>query len=147
MLFKTCLSNARALAEAVPLVVLAFGVASPLAAPAFAHHSTAMFDARVTRELSGTVTRVSWSNPHTYIYMLIKGPGSAPKEWTIISGTPQLNMRNGWKRDDVKPGDKVTIEIHPDRTGGPAGILRSIKLPDGRVLQGPREFLKVPDAS
>lgn len=111
---------------------------------AYAHHSTAAFDGSRRITLSGTVKKVEWANPHTYIHVMVPGKDGAEQDWSIISGTPQLNIRNGWKRDDVKLGDKVTIVIHPQRDGGPAGILFSIKLPDGRTLPGPRDFLVVP---
>jgi hypothetical protein len=112
---------------------------------AYAHHSTALFDATRRETVTGTVSKVEWANPHTYIFMVVNKDG-VDQTWSIISGTPQLNIRNGWKRDDVKVGDKVTIVINPQRDGGPAGILCSIKLPDGRTLEGPRDFLVVPKA-
>lgn len=111
---------------------------------AYAHHSTAAFDANVLKTISGTVTEVRWANPHTYIFIRVRDKDGSDHLWSIISGTPQLNTRNGWKKDDVKRGDKVVATINPERAGGPAGILYSIKLSDGRTLPGPREFLVAP---
>lgn len=110
----------------------------------FAHHSTSAFDASTRAMLNGKVTEVKWNNPHTYILIDVRGDDGVTRNWSVISGTPQLNVRNGWKRDDVKPGDQVIATVHPDRMGRPMGILRSIKLADGRTLPGPREFLQLP---
>lgn len=132
---------------AVGMVGLGLAAAAPFPLTmitAHAHHSTAAFDASRRITLTGTVKKVEWANPHTYIHVMVPLKDAAAQDWSIISGTPQLNVRNGWKRDDVKPGDKVTMTINPQRDGGPAGILISIKLPDGRTLSGPREYLAVP---
>lgn len=110
---------------------------------ASAHHSTSAFDSNTRVVLTGKVTEVKWTNPHTYILIDVREDG-VTRNWSIISGTPQLNVRNGWKRDDVKAGDQVSATVHPDRRGRPMGILRNIKLADGRTIAGPREFLQLP---
>lgn len=111
---------------------------------ASAHHSTSAFDANTRVVLTGKVTEVKWTNPHTYILIDVRGDDGVTRNWSIISGTPQLNVRNGWKRDDVKASDQVSATVHPDRRGRPMGILRNIKLADGRTIAGPREFLQLP---
>jgi hypothetical protein len=56
-----------------------------------------------------------------------------------------LNVRNGWKYDDVKNGDRITVVVHPARDANVhSGIMRRITLADGRTILGPREFLTVP---
>lgn len=125
---------------------LIMAAALPLAAgSAFAHHSTAAFDATRLVTISGTVTESKWMNPHSYLYIKVPGEKGAPDQvWTIISGTPQLLLRNGWKRDSVKPGDKVSATINPQRAGGPEGILYNLQTADGRTFSGPRQFLAKP---
>jgi len=111
---------------------------------AFAHHSTAAYDSTKVLTVEGTVTQVQWVNPHSYIYMLVDMDGKQTK-WQILSGTPTLNVRNGWKYDDVKNGDKITVVVHPARDSNVhSGIMRRITLADGRTILGPREFLTVP---
>jgi hypothetical protein len=72
-IFRTCLA----------------AMAMPLAA--FAHHSTAAFDAKQTVTLTGTVTKVDWVNPHCYVYIVVDD-GGKQVPWAILSGTPTLNL-------------------------------------------------------
>jgi len=114
---------------------------------ASAHHSTAAYDSTKVVTLEGTVTQVQWVNPHSYIYMLVNMDGKQ-QNWQILSGTPTLNVRNGWKYDDVKKGDKITVVVHPARDGSVhSGIMRRVTLANGKTILGPREFLTVPTES
>lgn len=116
-----------------------------LSSAATAHHSTAAFDATKKVTLSGTVTEVQWVNPHTYVHISVPATDGSETQWAVLSGTPTLNVRNGWKYDDVKKGDKVSIVVHPARDEkSHSGIMIRITLADGRTLSGPREFLTVP---
>ena len=128
----------REFARASLIVVIAV-----LSAPIWAHHSTSLFDPNKRVTLSGTVSTVFWGNPHIYINLEVDGAGGQA-QWSIISGTPSLNVRNGWKYDDVKVGDKVTVIVNPARDGRQEGILDEITLADGRTIGGPRDFLKKP---
>ena len=124
---------------ALTLSLLAFSSA------ATAHHSTAAFDATRKVTLSGTVTEVQWVNPHTYVHVAVPAADGSETQWAVLSGTPTLNVRNGWKYDDVKKGDKVSIVVHPARDEkSHSGIMIRITLADGRTISGPREFLTVP---
>lgn len=114
-----------------------------------AHHSTSLFDPGKTMTLTGTVTEIFWGNPHIYIHVAVpvqadQAPEGQAENWSVISGTPSLNVRNGWKYQDVKVGDKVSAVVHPARDGRHEGILARITLADGRTIEGPREFLKKP---
>lgn len=111
---------------------------------ALAHHSTAAFDSNKSVTLTGTVTEVHWVNPHTYVDLLVTESNGKKTAWSILSGTPTLNVRNGWKYNDIKKGDKVTVVGFPSRNGDSAAIMAHITLADGRTIQGPREFLKAP---
>lgn len=118
-----------------------------LAAPAalFAHHSTAAYDSGKILTLKGVVTEVKWVNPHSYVIMDVSDGNGGENRWSVLSGTPTLNVRNGWKYDDVKVGDTITVTVHPARDAKVyAGILRRVTLADGRSIAGPREFLTVP---
>lgn len=105
-------------------------------APAIAHHSTAAYDYSKTVAVAGTVKLFQWTNPHMYIKIVAPYQGK-PTEWNIETGTPNINVRHGWKRNDIKPGDKVSVMVAPLRDGSAGGTLISIKLPDGRTLFGP----------
>ena len=115
--------------------VAAFAVAG--SAPAWAHHSTAAFDYTKVEVITGTVQEFLWTNPHMWIHLAKPGPNGAEINYVIECGTPNVNVRHGWHRDDIQPGQKLTVEVAPMRDGSPAGTLIRATLPDGRVLFGP----------
>lgn len=107
-----------------------------------AHHSTSSYDSSKVTTLSGTVTKVYWVNPHTYFVMSVTRADGKQASWSVLAGTPTLNVRNGWKYNDIKAGDKITAMVHPNRDEKVhSGILRRVTLADGRTILGPREFL------
>lgn len=111
-----------------------------------AHHSFAVFDFTKVTTLTGTVKVFQWTNPHTFIKLMAPDASGQIIEWTLESGTPNINARHGWKKSDIKSGDKVTAEMHPMRDGSPAGTLMHVKLPDGRILYGTgNDFIAAPD--
>lgn len=103
--------------------------------PAFAHHSFAMFDHDHQIRLSGTVTRFQWTNPHVYIDLdVTPGSGSAAsvKRYTIECANPGILDRSGWKWNMIKVGDKISVVVAPLRSGQAGGLLKEVKLADGR---------------
>jgi hypothetical protein len=115
-----------------------------LSATAFGHHSTTAYDLSRSITLDATVTRFEWTNPHSWINLQVAGTGADSGAWAIEFGAPNLNARAGWKHDDVKVGDKVTVIVSPMRDGSHNATLQSIILPDGRKLLGAAEFLRPP---
>jgi hypothetical protein len=79
--------------------------------PAAAHHSfDAEYDSKKTLNISGTVTKVDWVNPHAFVFVDTKDESGTVKSFKIEMGPPYALTRGGWKRDTVKIGDRVTIE-------------------------------------
>ena len=110
--------------------LLLAGIAGSLiAAPAFAHHSFAMFDATKTVTMNGTVKSFEWTNPHMWLTVTVDGT-DYPLEMQGIAGA----VRFGWKRDSVKGGDKITVDIHPLRDGTHGGQLIGVVLASGQKL-------------
>ena len=105
-----------------------------IAAPAFAHHSFAMFDAEKTITMSGTVREFEWSNPHVWLRMMVEDTNGTPRQWALEMGAPAQQARIGWKPDSVKPGDKITVTMHPLKDGARGGQFVSATLPDGQTL-------------
>jgi hypothetical protein len=91
-------------------------------APAWSHHSFAMFDTRQEVTLTGTVREFQWTNPHGWLQMEVARGGSSI-EYSIELGSPNSMSRRGWRRTTFKPGDKVTAVINPMRDGSPGGAL------------------------
>lgn len=110
-------------------ITVAVGVAQ-------AHHSTAEFNYAETVILRGTIKEVQWTNPHSYVQVLVPGAGGATEQWGVEIGAPAINVRMGWKRDSVKAGDAVTLDIAPARDGRRFGTLRTLTFADGSTLNG-----------
>jgi hypothetical protein len=113
------------------LATLAIGTG---ATSSWAHHSGAMFDAAKTVTLQGTVKEFQWSNPHCWIQLIVVDDSGAMEEWSIEMPSPTGLARVGWQRVSLHPGDKITAQIHPLKTGEKGGGYVSVLLPDGRTL-------------
>ena len=101
-------------------------VLASAAAPALAHHSFAMFDAQKTVTLEGTVKEFQWTNPHTWIQVIVRDPAGKEVEWSVEGGSPNGLSRDGWSRQSLKPGDKASVVIHPLKDGTNGGSLVSV---------------------
>jgi hypothetical protein len=100
-----------------------------------AHHSFAMFDFQKDMTLAGTVKEFQFTNPHCFIQLLVPGAGGgAPVEWSIEMASPPHLVRSGWTRSTVKPGDRITVVVHPLRDGAPAGSYVSAADDKGHAL-------------
>ena len=102
---------------------------------ALAHHSFAMFDQSKIVTIKGSVAAFEWSNPHVYLHLENKDEKTQAKRYVFEGGSVNMLSRNGWKSTSVKAGDTVTVIYHPLRNGDPGGALRSVQVPDGRVLK------------
>lgn len=102
--------------------------------PASGHHSFAMFDREKELTLEGVVKEFQWTNPHTWIQLMVTGADGKVTEWNIEGTSPNGLKRQGWKSDAIKSGDKVTVVISPLRNGDKGGALIMATLPDGRTL-------------
>lgn len=107
------------------------------AVPASAHHSAAMFDRTKTVKLVGTVVQFGWTNPHSWISVDVPNDKGGTDRWSVECNSPNNLARMGWKSTSLKPGDKVTILIHPLRNGDKGGSFMSATLADGTVLNDP----------
>ena len=95
--------------------------ATAFAVPALAHHSFAMFDQEKMITLSGTVKEFERSNPHAWMHMVIAGADGKNADWSFEMGGVGQLTRQGWTQDTVKPGDKLTIIMHPLKDGSRGG--------------------------
>ena len=106
--------------------------------PALAHHGTGTsYDLTKELTLSGTVTRFLWSNPHVLIYVDVTDGQGKVVNWGGELNNPRFIARQGYTKDTVRPGDKVTIIGNPSKAGTTFIVIDKIVLPDGRSVKGP----------
>ena len=99
------------------------------ALPLLAHHSfAAEFDASKPLKLTGTVTRLEWTNPHTWFFIDVKGEDGKITNWGFEMGSPNGLMRAGWTRNSMKAGDIVTVEASRAKDGSNNANARSVTL-------------------
>ena len=118
------------------LRLLPWILATCVTAVVAAHHSTTEFDYTQQVTIKGTVKELQWTNPHSYIQLIVDGEGGQKIQWSIEIGSPSLNINMGWRKSSVKAGDVVTMNIAPARSGKPYGTLRVLTFANGQTLEG-----------
>jgi len=132
LFLKRCRMSCLSLSAVFPL-----GSMVPVGG-AMAHHSTAAYNYSQAVTMEGTVSAFFWTNPHMYIQIMVRDAAGKEVKWAIECGTPNINVRHGWKESDIKPGDNIKVKIHPLRRANAAGgTLMLVTLADGRMLYGP----------
>lgn len=101
-----------------------------------AHHSAATaYDTARKITLHGTVTKLEWQNPHVFYYLDVADPSGKVTNWAIEASTPNQLYRNGWRKDDLKIGEAVTLtNSSPARNGLPKAYGGILTLADGRKV-------------
>lgn len=84
---------------------------------AIAHHSYSAFDMTGEKTVTGVVTKFEYTNPHSWIWLDVKNEQGNVDTWGIEGMSPNYLSRRGWNRNTLKPGDKVTIVLHPTKEG------------------------------
>jgi hypothetical protein len=113
---------------------IAFGLLLP-AIPACAHHAfIAEFDANKRMKVTGTITRFEWTNPHAWLYIDVKDESGKVTNWSFEMGSPNVLIRQGWKRTALNQGDQVTVEGYAAKDGSNVANARRVTLPDGRQV-------------
>src|SRR5690348_16608607 len=113
----------------------AVAIVTLLGAPAVAHHSFAtQYDVSKPIEMKGSVTKVEWTNPHARIYIDVKEDSGQVSNWNFEMASPNVLVRNGWKRDSLKIGDQITVAGYLARRGEHMAIAGTIADSAGRPM-------------
>jgi hypothetical protein len=110
------------------------------ATPAVAHHSYAEFDTNAKLTLSGTVKEFQWTNPHSWMLVMVPSAKGEEEQWAVELNSVSLLAARGWKPKTVVPGDKVEITFHPMKNGSHAGSYMAVKLPNGKLMGDPNRL-------
>ena len=117
------------------LVMLLGVMLSP--APLRAHHSfAAEYDAKKPATLTGSVTKVEWTNPHVHFYIDVKDQAGTVTSWEFTMGAVNGLLRRGWTMNLLKAGDTVTVDGYLARDGSRLANARVVTLSDGRKMSG-----------
>lgn len=101
--------------------------------PIYAHHSfAAEYDSSKAIRITGVISKVEWTNPHSYLYIDVKDEQGATTTWTCEGGAPNALSRRGFRKNDIKLGDTVTIDGYGAKDGSHLMDARRITLSDGR---------------
>ena len=104
-----------------------------------AHHSLAgVYDMKKDMELSGAVESVKFVNPHGSLTVAVTNPDGSTTNWVLTLGSATALAQRGIGKtgpNALHSGDKITVKFFPAKDGGPLGALRTVVMPDGRVIQ------------
>ncbi len=121
----------------VRLAIFVAGVSLAAVVPLLAHHSfAAEFDASKAVRVTGTLTKIEWTNPHTYFYVDVKEDNGSVVKWSCEAGSPGALSRRGFKRGDLKLGDAIVVDGYRAKDGSRLIDARRVTLPDGRIVSG-----------
>jgi hypothetical protein len=104
-----------------------------------AHHSIAgVYDMKTEKELSGAVEKVQFTNPHGSLVVTVKNADGTTTEWVMTLGSATALAQRGVGRtgpNALHAGDNIKVKFMPAKDGSPLGFLKSVTMPDGRVIQ------------
>ncbi len=110
------------------------------AGAAYAHHSFAAYDMTKSVTAEATVKEFRWGAPHSSVILVFKSPDGKDQELNLVTGPPDLFVRQGIKPKSWRVGDKVEATYHPNFNGSPGGALAALTLPDGRIFKDTESF-------
>lgn len=114
---------------AFSLCLLAGGATS-----VYAHHSQAAFDIDKKVSVEGTITQVNWANPHSLFFMEVKQPDGSVQKWALEGPSPTALTKEGWSKESISVGAKITATGNPSRSGRPMMLLKEVTTAEGKHL-------------
>ncbi|HTP40578.1 MAG TPA: DUF6152 family protein [Steroidobacteraceae bacterium] len=122
--------------KTIKMMKIAGVVAATLGcAVASAHHSVASFDRANPEAVSGVVKDFKWTNPHSWITLMVPDGKGGEEEWDLEGGSVNMLVRSGWTTKTLQPGMKVKLMVAPRKDGKIGGEwLRVLEL-DGQPFE------------
>jgi hypothetical protein len=113
--------------------VVALVAGASAVTPLLAHHSFAGFDKSRKVTISGTVRQWQFTNPHSWLQLLVVQNGREV-EYSIEGASVNTLIRRGWSRTTFRPGERVSVEMYPLRSGRPGGAMLKATFANGRSI-------------
>jgi len=115
----------------------ATALAMSVGGSAWAHHSfAAEYDGSKSFRLKGVLTKIEWTNPHSYFYIDVTDESGKVVNWGCEAGAPGALSRRGFKKGDIKLGDTLIVDGYKAKDGSNILDARRVTLPDGRIVSG-----------
>jgi Family of unknown function (DUF6152) len=119
------------------MVLAGLTLAAGSGLPLLAHHSfAAQYDATKAIRMTGTLVKIEWTNPHSYIYIDVKEDNGTVTKWTCEAGSLGALSRQGFKRSTVKFGDNIIVDGYRAKDGSRLMVALRVSLPNGKILLG-----------
>jgi uncharacterized protein DUF6152 len=118
-----------AIVSSVALVVVLLQTA-----PALSHHSNSAYEVQKVITITGVVKEFQWSNPHTWLYVIVDDGAGGKVEWACEGRAPGILGRAGWTKSSLKPGETVTVDMSPAKDGSKTSIIARVTKADGTIL-------------
>ncbi len=103
-------------------------------APALSHHSNSAYEVQKVITITGVVKEFRWSNPHTWLHVIVDDGQGGKVEWECEGRAPGILLRAGWTKNSLKPGDTVTVDMSPAKDGSKTSIIARVTKADGTIL-------------
>jgi Family of unknown function (DUF6152) len=102
-----------------------------------AHHAfAAEYDEQKLVMVSGTVTGIQWTNPHAWMYVSGRDENGTATSWAFEMGSPGGLTHRGWKKGELKKGDRVAVDGYASKNHANVANARTVTLPNGKKLFG-----------
>jgi hypothetical protein len=120
----------------VKTVIIASLLAASITGSAVqAHHSVAAYDYSKVMAVTGTVKEFKYTNPHSWIYVIVPDGNGGEQEWDLEGGSVNMLLRKGWTKDTIKPGMKVKLRVAPRKDGSIGGEWQAVIEVDGKPFE------------
>jgi hypothetical protein len=121
----------------ITIVAIAAVVTLVAGTSVVAHHAfSAQFDPTKPVTVKGTVTKMEWTNPHSWLFLNAVGPEGKVEPWEVEFGAPNTLYRAGWAKRDLPVGAEVIVTGFRSKDGRPSMAANQVTLADGRKLIG-----------